>query len=165
VTSEVYLDAYTGHVTCSSPSIFPLPFSNYFLLSTLLAPPHPSRRTIELANPALSSTTSLPVPKIVSPTEIDALLQKLKLGGMKEETVGSGAGRRRGSRGMSICLLECIFSEAIELHLDSASEWVGERRNETSTLRLVSLKLSSFLFLASSSLANEEVQRLIMILR
>ena len=55
--------------------------------------------TVELATLTLSSTTSRPVPKIFAPTEVDALLQKLELGGTKEDTVGAGAGSGGGSSG------------------------------------------------------------------
>ena len=55
--------------------------------------------TVELATLTLSSTTSRPVPKIFAPTEVDALLQKLSLGGTKEDTVGAGAGSGGGSSG------------------------------------------------------------------
>ncbi|KAL7410741.1 putative PRE9-20S proteasome subunit Y13 [Mrakia frigida] len=54
---------------------------------------------LELATLTLSSTTSRPVPKIFAPTEVDALLQKLELGGTKEDTVGAGAGSGGGSSG------------------------------------------------------------------
>ncbi|CDZ96506.1 proteasome subunit alpha type 4 [Phaffia rhodozyma] len=54
---------------------------------------------LELATLTLNPTTKRPLAKIFSGEETDSILQRLGLGGTKEETVGAGAGTGGGSSG------------------------------------------------------------------
>jgi 20S proteasome subunit alpha 3 len=52
----------------------------------------------------LSADGKGPLTKIYRPTELDELLQKLELGGTKEEQVGVGEGTGGGGSGGSIAV-------------------------------------------------------------
>lgn len=56
-------------------------------------------RTVEFATMTLHPTTKQPLAKIYRPSELDALLRKLELGGTNEEQVGVGEGTGGGGGG------------------------------------------------------------------